>query len=125
MAFLPISSMPSPIWFMRQTATITVRNVTQETAGSWDQGTSTTLTVLCNLQPASSNESAIYKRETGRSLFTLYLMPKTTSDVVITSAQLNHIAKITIDSVDYQTDGEFLNLCSNDVVYQMNVFREV
>jgi hypothetical protein len=117
--------MPLPIWFMRQTATITVRQTSQETAGSWDQSTNTTLTVLCCLQPSSSNESAIYKRETGRTLYTLYLMPKTTSDVAIPASQLNHISKITIDSVDYQTDGEFLNLCSNDVVYQMNVFREV
>ena len=124
MAFLPISSMPLPIWFMRQTATITVRQTSQETAGSWDQTTNTTLTVLCCLQPSSSNESAIYKRETGRTLYTLYLMPKTTSDVAIPASQLNHISKITIDGVDYLTDGEFLNLCSNDVVYQMNVFRE-
>lgn len=117
--------MPIPVWFMRQTATITVRNVTQESAGSWDQGTSTTITALCCLQPNSSTEASIYKRETGRSLFTLFLLTKTTSDVAITSSQLNHIAKITIDGLDYQTDGEFLNLCSNDVVYQIGVFREV
>ena len=47
------------------------------------------------------------------------------NDAAIPASQLNHISKITIDGVDYQTDGEFLNLCSNDVVYQMNVFREV
>jgi len=125
MPFIPISSMPTPVWFMRQTATITVRAVSQETSGAWDQTTSTTITALFCLQPNSSSEASIYKRETGRSLYTLFLLTKTTGDVAITTSQLNHIAKITIDGIDYQTDGEFLNLCSNDVVYQIGVFREV
>jgi hypothetical protein len=123
MAFIPPSSMPLPYWFMRQTATVTVRVGSQETAGSWDQTDSTTYTVLCNLQPNSSSDAAIYKRETSRTLYTLFTLPTATDGTAITSV-VNHIAKVTIDSVDYLVDGEVLNLCSNDACCQINVYRQ-
>lgn len=58
-------------------------------------------------------------------MFTIYLDTETTAGVAVTTTQLNHISTITVDGLVYQTDGEFLNLCSHDVVYQMNVYREV
>lgn len=125
MAFLPPSSMPYPRWFYRQTATVTVTTVTQETAGSWDRGAGTSYTVPCYLQPASSADSAIYKRETGRTLYDLYLDVKATDGTAITAAILNHISRISIDSVAYVAEGEYIDLASNGVVYKLQVSREV
>lgn len=123
MAFTPPSSMPLPYWFMRQTATLTVRLETQESAGSWDQVDSVTYTALCNLQPNSTSDAAIYKRETGRTLYSLFTLPTATDGTAITSI-VNKVTKVTIDAVDYKVDGEILNLCSNDACVQINVFKE-
>lgn len=123
MAFTPQSSMPLPYWFMRQTATITVKLAEQETAGSWDQTDSVTYTVACNLQPNSSSDAAIYKRETLRTLYTLFTLPKATDGTAMSSV-INHVSKVTIDNVDYKVDGEMLNLCSNDACIQINVYKE-
>jgi len=124
MPFAPPSSMPSPFWQMRQLATITVRSTSQETAGSFDITSGSTYTVPCNLQPNSSSDASIYKRETGRTLFSCYLLPKATDGTALTSAQLNHISSLAIDGVTYQVDGEALDLCSHGVVYQVNCSRE-
>jgi hypothetical protein len=124
MPMLPPSSMPVPTWFLRQTATIQTRTAGQETSGAYELTNSTTYTVACCVQPNSSSDASIYKRETGRTLFTIYLGPQTTTGVV-TSTIVNHIATVTVDSVVYQVDGEPLDLCSNGVVFQLNAFREV
>jgi len=120
MAFTPQSSMPLPYWFMRQAATITVKLASQETAGSWDQTDSVTYTVACCLQPASSSDAMIYKRETGKTYYTLFMLPTATDGTSIASA-VNKIAKVTIDGSDYIVDGEAMNLCSNGAVYQLAV----
>lgn len=125
MPFSPPSSMPVPRWFFRQVATVTVTTVTQETAGSWDRGSGTSYSVPCSLQPSSSADSAIYKRETGRSLYDLYLDTKATDGTAITPAILNHISRISIDGTAYVVDGEFIDLASNGVVYKVAVSREV
>lgn len=116
--------MPFPRWFMRQTATLTTQLASQETAGSWDQGASVTYTCRCNLQPNSSNDAAIYRKETSTTLYTLYLMPKCT-DGTATASVINKVTSITIDGVDYGMTGEPLDLCSNGSVIQCGVFREV
>lgn len=123
MTFFPPSSMPVPTWFLRQTATITVMLATQETSGAWEQSASVTYTAACNLQPASSGDAAVYKRETGRTLYRLFLGPTTTNGTAIGTV-INKVGTITIDGVVYQTDGELLDLCSNGVCFQLNVFRE-
>lgn len=115
--------MPVPVWFMRQTATITTQLASQESAGSWDQGASVTYTCLCNLQPASSNDALIYRKETSTTLYTLFLLP-TCTDGTETVSVINKVTTFTIDSVVYKIAGEALNLCSNGVVVQCGVFRE-
>jgi len=123
MPLTPQSSMPTPWWFLRQSATVTTRSSTQETAGSYELTAGTTYTVLSCLQPNSSTDGQIYKRETGNSLFTLYLAPTTTTGASIASV-VNHISTITIESVVYQVNGEVVDLCSNGAVYQLSVFKE-
>lgn len=125
MPFSPPSSMPVPRWFFRQVATVTVTTVTQETAGSWDRGAGTSYSVPCFLNPASSADSAIYKRETGRTLYDLYLDCKATDGTAVTSAILNHISRISVDGTAYVAEGEYIDLASNSVVFKLQVSREV
>ena len=119
---IPSSSMPAPTWFMRQTATLTVRVQTQETSGAWESSDSVTYTALCNLQLASSGEQAIFKRAGGQTLGRVFLGATATDGTSIASI-ITKTATITIDAVVWDVDGEPIDLCSNGVVYQVNVFR--
>jgi len=116
--------MPVPQWHMRMLATVTVRSTTQETAGSFDITNGSTYSVPCCLQPNSSSDASIYKRETGRTLYTCYLQPRATDGTALTTAILNHNSSLTIDGLVYQVDGEALDLCSAGVVFQVNCSRE-
>lgn len=118
----PISSMPSPVWFLRQTATLTVKLATQETSGAWESSDSVTYTALCNLQLATSGESAIFKRATGTTLGRVFLGAAATDGTSIASI-ITKTSTITIDGVVWDVDGEPIDLCSNGVCYQVNVFR--
>lgn len=119
---IPSSSMPAPTWFMRQTATLTVRVQTQETSGAWESSDSVTYTALCNLQLSTSGESAIFKRATGTTLGRVFLGATATDGTAI-STIITKTSTITIDGVVWDVDGEPIDLCSNGVVYQVNVFR--
>lgn len=123
MAIVPQSSMPIPTWFLRQTATINTQIASQETAGSWDQADSTTYTCLCNLQPISTNDSAIYRKETSTTLYNLFLHPACV-DGTATASLINKTTTFSVDGVVYKMSGEALNLCSNDVIVQCGVYRE-
>lgn len=120
----PPIAMPVPQYQMRLLATITVRSTTQETAGSFDITNGASYTVPCCLQPNSSSDASIYKRETGRTLYTCYLQPKASDGTALSTAILNHISSLAIDGVTYQVDGEALDLCSAGVVFQVNCSRE-
>ena len=122
MTITPQSSMPSPTRFLRQTATLTVKLATQETSGAWESSTSVTYTALCNLQLSTSGESAIFKRATGTTLGRVFLGATATDGTSIASI-ITKTATITIDGVVWEVDGEPIDLCSNGVVYQVNVFR--
>lgn len=117
------SSMPIPLGLLQQSATVTTRTAAQETSGAFELTASTTYTVRCCVQPSSTSDSAIYKRETGTTQITIWLAP-TTSTGTNTGSIVNHIATVTVDGVVYQVNGEPLNLCSAGRVYQLNVFRE-
>lgn len=114
--------MPSPVWFLRQTATLTVKLATQETSGAWESSDSVTYTALCNLQLATSGESAIFKRATGTTLGRVFLGAAATDGTSIASI-ITKTSTITIDGVVWDVDGEPIDLCSNGVCYQVNVFR--
>jgi hypothetical protein len=124
MPLTPPISMPIPWSLLRQSATITARTSTQETAGSYEMTDGTSYTCKCWVQPASSSDSVYYRRETGRSLFTIYLAPTLTNGTA-TASVLSHIAKITVDGVTFEVNGEPINLCSAGKVLQLSVFREV
>lgn len=117
------SSMPIPWDMLPQTVTITIYTATQTSAGSFQLSDPTTHTVMGNLQPASSSDSMIYKRETGRTLYTLFLAPTTTAGTSI-PATINHVVTATIDGVVYQVSGEPMDLCSHQSVIQLSVYRE-
>lgn len=114
--------MPVPTWFLRQTATITVNLATQETSGAWESSASVTYTAPCNLQLATSGESAIFKRATGTTLGRVFLGASATDGTAI-STIVTKTSTITIDGVVWDVDGEPIDLCSNGVVFQVNVFR--
>jgi len=118
----PQSSMPSPTRFLRQTATLTVRLSTQETSGAWETTDSVTYTAKCNLQLATSGESAIFKRATGTTLGRVFLGATATDGTSIASI-ITKTSTITVDGVVWDVDGEPIDLCSNGVVFQVNVFR--
>ncbi len=122
MTITPQSSMPVPTWFLRQTATITAMLGTQQSSGAWEYTTSVTYTAPCCLQPNSSGDASVYKRETGTTLYTLFLGP-TTTDGTAVGTTINKISKVTIDGVDYGVDGELIDLCSNGVCFQLNLWR--
>lgn len=117
------SSMPVPWDMLRQTATLTTNTGTQQSSGAFELTDPSTATVLCNLQPNSSGDAMIYKRETGRTLYSLFLAPTTTTGADVAST-INHITTATVDGVTYQVDGEAMNLCSHGAVLQLNVYRE-
>lgn len=123
MAFIPQSSMPLPTWFLRQTATITTQTSTQDDTGQWYHSGSTTYTCLCNLQPISSSESTIYRKETTTTLYNLFLSP-TCTDGTSAASIIDNVTTFTIDNVVYKMAGEGLDLCSNSVVLQCGVYRE-
>jgi hypothetical protein len=125
MPFVPQSSMPEPLWFLRQTATITRRTATQESAGSWDLASASTITVQCWLQPNATTDALTYQRETGRNSYTLWLRTKATDGSAITTTQLNHVTSVAVDGITYQVDGEFIDLASNGVVFTVSLFKEV
>ena len=108
---------------MRQTATVTTKTASQDDTGQWYTTDGTTYTVPCNLQPASSSEMAIYKRETGRTLYTVYMMPNATDGTALASS-VTHIATVTIDGTVYKCDGNAMDLCSNGAVLQVNVYAD-
>jgi hypothetical protein len=116
------SSMPIPWDMLPQTVTLTTDTGTQQSAGSWELTDPSTVTVMGNLQPASSADATIYKRETGTTLYTLFLAPTSTTGTDVAS-NVSHITKVTIEGVDYFVDGEPLNLCSHGAVVQLNVYR--
>mgnify|MGYP006274381909 CR=1 FL=1 len=124
MPISPPSSMPEPLWFMRQTATLTKRTASQETAGSWELNNSTTYTVQCCLQPSSSSESMLYQRETGRTNYTIYLRTHDINGTALTTTELNRVSSITVDNVTYFVSGEFIDLANNGVVYMVLLYRE-
>lgn len=116
------SSMPSPWDMLTQTVTLTTNSGTQQSAGSFELTDPITMTVMGNLQPASSSDARLYGRETGTTLYTLFLAPVSTTGTDV-ATNVSHITKATIDGVDYFTDGEPLNLCSHGAVVQLNVYR--
>jgi hypothetical protein len=116
------SSMPIPWDMLPQTVTLTTNFGTQQSAGSFELTDPVAITVMGNLQPASSSDANIYRRETGTTLYTLFLAPTSTTGADV-ATNVSHITKVTIDSVDYFTDGEPLNLCSHGAVVQLNVYR--
>jgi hypothetical protein len=118
----PWSSMPIPWDMLPQTVTLTPKTASQQSAGSFVFADGSTLTVAGNLQPASSSDANIYKRETGTTLYTLFLAPTSTTGVDVAGA-ISHIATATVDGVEYLLDGEPLNLCSHGAVVQLNVYR--
>ena len=118
----PWSSMPSPWDMLPQTVTLTPKTASQQTAGSFALADGSTLTVAGNLQPASSSDANIYRRETGTTLYTLFLSPTSTTGADVASA-INHVASATVEGVEYFIDGEPLNLCSHGAVLQLNVYR--
>lgn len=123
MAIVPQSSMPIPTWFLRQTATIVTQLATQDDTGQWYQADATSYSCLCNLQPISSSDSTIYRKETSTTLYNLFLNP-TCTDGTSTSGLINKTTKFTVDGVSYSLAGEALDLCSNAVVLQCGVYRE-
>lgn len=123
MSLTPPISIPIPWSLLRQTATITTRTSTQETAGSYEMTDGTSYTCKCWVQPSSSSDSVYYRRETGRSLFTIFFAP-TLTDGTATTTRLTHIAKVVVDGVTFQVDGEAINLCNASKVLQLSVFRE-
>jgi hypothetical protein len=114
--------MPVPWDMLPQTVTLTTNTGVQQSAGSFELDDPIAITVMGNLQPASSSDANIYKRETGTTLYTLFLAPVSTTGTDV-ATNVSHITKATIDSVDYFTDGEPLNLCSHGAVVQLNVYR--
>lgn len=116
------SSMPIPWDMLPQTVTLTTHTGTQQSSGAFELTDPIAITVMGNLQPASSADANIYRRETGTTLYTLFLAPVATDGTDVAS-NVNHITKATINNVDYFTDGEPLNLCSHGAVVQLNVYR--
>lgn len=117
------SSMPIPWDMLPQTVTLTTNSATQQSSGAIELTDPVTSTVMGNLQPNSSGDSMIYKRETGRTLYTLFLAPTSTAGSDVAST-LTHITTATVDGVVYMVDGEVMNLCSHGAVLQLSVYRE-
>ena len=117
------SSMPIPWNMLPQTVTLTVQTSSQQGSGAIATADGTAYTVMGNLQPNSSGDAMIYKRETGRTLYTLFLAPKTSTGADVMST-ISHITTAAVDGVTYQVDGEAMNLCSHGAVLQLSVYRE-
>lgn len=117
------SSMPVPWDMLPQTVTLTTNTGTQQSSGAITLTDPTTATVMGNLQPNSSGDAMIYKRETGRTLYTLFLAPTTSTGAEVAST-ISHITTAVVDGVTYQVDGEAMNLCSHGAVIQLSVYRE-
>lgn len=117
------SSMPVPWDMLPQTVTLTVQTGSQQSSGAIATSDGTAYTVMGNLQPNSSGDAMLYKRETGNTLYTLFLAPTTTTGVAVAST-INHTAKVTIDGVVYTLSGEPMDLCSHGAVLQLSVYRE-
>lgn len=115
--------MPIPWHKLPQTVTLTTNTGTQQSSGAITLDDPTTATVMGNLQPNSSGDAMIYKRETGRTLYTLFLAPTTATGADVMST-INHITTAAVDGVTYQVDGEAMNLCSHGAVLQLSVYRE-
>lgn len=117
------TTMPIPWHKLVQTVTLTTNTGTQQSSGAITLADPTTATVMGNLQPNSSGDAMIYKRETGRTLYTLFLAPTTATGADVMST-INHITTAAVDGVTYQVDGEAMNLCSHGAVLQLSVYRE-
>ena len=120
---VPPSSMPAPTWFLRQTATIAVQLATQETSGAWESSDSVTYTAKCNLQLATSGEALIFKRATGTTVGRVFFGATATDGTSIPTI-VTKTAKLTIDGVVWEVDGEPIDLCGNGVVFQVGVSRK-
>jgi len=117
------SSMPVPWDMLPQTVTLTTNTGTQQSSGAITLTDPTTATVMGNLQPNSSGDGMIYKRETGNTLYTLFLAPTTSTGANVMDT-ISHITTATIDGVVYAIRGEPMNLCSHGAVLQLSVYRE-
>jgi len=117
------SSMPIPWDMLPQTVTLTVQTSSQQGSGAITTSDGTSYTVMGNLQPNSSDDAMLYKRETGNTLYTLFLAPTTSTGADVMST-ISHITTATIDGVVYAIKGEPMNLCSHGAVLQLSVYRE-
>jgi len=117
------TTMPIPWHKLVQTVTLTTNTGNQQSSGAITLTDPTTATVMGNLQPNSSDDAMLYKRETGNTLYTLFLAPTTSTGADVMST-ISHITTATIDGVVYAIKGEPMNLCSHGAVLQLSVYRE-
>lgn len=114
-----------PPWpaLLFQSATISAPLAAQESSGAPTLGHVDTHTVACNLQPNTSSDAFVAKREYGQSFYTLFLAATTAAGVDVATVWAKNV-RVTIDSVQYFADGEELDPCSNGALYQATVWRE-
>ena len=119
--------MPRPSFFLRQSCTITVATMTDDTYGAPTSTAGATYTCACTLQPASSSLGFDMHRSqsvTGLDLY-LDLTAAATAGGAVT-ATLGLLAKTTrytVDGFDYEADGEATNPCSCNGALVVNVQR--
>lgn len=112
---------PTPWRFLTQTATVYPAVVTQESTGAPEVAYSSSVTVPCHLQPASSRDALIYGREAGITIYDLWLAPTDSSG---SATSIGHRARVDVGGVTYRVSGDSRDLCSDGSVVHVQLERE-
>lgn len=120
-------AIPTPYHLLRQTCTLTTPTVTRSGDGapSSTSSNTTTGTLPCFLDVASSNDQVIYGGETNTTVYNLYLSP-TFEDggggVVATS--ITKQSTVNIDGVAYEVLGAGVDQASAGCLIVAKVWRK-
>lgn len=117
--------MRTPRHLLRDSVTLTPAAVTVE-AGSaapeWAYTGQTATTVMGRLQPLSASDSMVYGRETGTTIYQLFLSPVDVNGTALsfTDAQWKTM-RVRVGSTNYRVDGPARNPDNDDCVLVLNL----
>lgn len=118
-----IGTIPTPYHLLPLSATFTPATITISSAGVPSETFSSgSVTVACNLQPASNAETLEYQRATGQSVYDLFFAPVDTSGTAfgLTAAQVK-TARVTIGGTTYRCAGTHADLVTNGCLYRVTL----
>lgn len=114
----------TPFNLLKQTATVGTVTESLESTGAPKLTVSYAgaPTVQCAFQPASSREALQMQRDTGVSLFDVYLAPNASSGSA-TSGLIAKSGRIKVADIEYRAVSECRDLCSEGAVLHLIVER--